>query len=294
MTFQFQSPGSISECVELLDYHKSNARLLAGGTDLVVKLHSRAIQPKVVISLGAVTELSKLKRNDDGSVYIGAMNTLREIIRSNLLSGGFDVIRQAASKVSSMQIRNVATIGGNSCNAAPSADTVPGLIACESIAQIVGPKGERSLPLEGFFTGPGQTVLSAGEILAGFHVPPSLPGTGGVYKKYSIRENTELAIVGVAARLTLNKDRCVQRCRLVLGAVAPTPLRVQRAEQLLLGCRYKKELIEKVAQVAAEDSRPISDQRSTAQYRREMVRIWVCYAIDEAFQRAYEDIPPED
>lgn len=293
MRFEYyHEPTSVNECIELLSHYGPDVCLLAGGTDLVVKLRSRAIRPKAVISLGSLEGLRNFERKSDGSVEIGAMKTLREIEQSDVLADGFDLIRQGAGHVSSVQVRNVATLGGNSCNASPSADTVPGLIASEVMARIVGSGGERLIPLEDFFKGPGKTVLGSGEILAGFHLPPFPPLTGGAYKKHSIRGNMDLAIVGVAARLTLDQDDRVEQVRVILGAVAPTPLRAGRAEEILLGHVPEEKIIEKAARAAAEDAKPISDQRGTAQYRREMVRVWTRYAIQEAFQKAHGTNPP--
>ena len=287
----YHEPAGIRECVELLTHYGPDASVLAGGTDLVVKLRSGAARPKAVVSLGAVRELSKLDIHSDGSVHIGAMMALRDIERADSLGGGFDVIRQGASRVSSMQVRNVATLGGNSCNASPGADTVPGLIASGAVARIAGPEGERSMPLETFFRGPGMTALGRGEMLIGFHVACPPPLTAGAYMKYAIRGDTDLAIVGVAARLTLDEKRTVREARIVLGAVAPTPIRARRAEDLLTGQLPGYGLLRDAARAAAEDSRPISDQRATAQYRREMVRVWTRRAIQGAYQNCIREFP---
>ena len=287
MRFEYyHEPTNINECLELIVRYGTDGRILAGGTDLVVRLRSGQVRPKAVISLNGLSELSNIKRNEDGSVDIGAMAILRDVMNSHLLAGEFDVIRQGAGHVSSMQVRNVATLGGNSCNAAPSADTVPGLIVAEAFARIVGPEGGRSLPLEDFFLAPGKTALGEAEILTGFHVPASPKNTGCSYKKYSIRGDTDLAIVGTAARLTLDGRGCVQSVRIALGAVAPTPMRALDAERILMGKHPDGDLLEQSAAVASEESKPISDQRATAEYRREMVRVWTRHALTEAFQKA--------
>lgn len=285
MRFDYYEPTTIRECLGMLTHYGPEALVLAGGTDLVIKLRLRLVRPRVVISLGSLKELRKMERKRDGSLEIGAMKTLREIEHSDALKNDFDLIRQGAGCVSSMQVRNVATLGGNTCNASPSADTVPGLIAAGARARIVGPEGERLLALEEFFVGPGKTVLQIGEILAGFQVPASLPTTEGVYKKYAIRREVDLAIVGVAAQLTLDESDRVQRARIVLGAVAPTPWRARRAEEVLFGQCPTDELLIESARVAAEDSRPITDQRASAQYRKEMIKVWTRNALREAFQK---------
>lgn len=271
----------------MLAHYGPEAHLLAGGTDLIVKIRLRIVRPRVVISLGSLEELKGIERKSDGSLEIGALKTLREIEHSHVLASEFDLIRQGAGCVSSMQVRNVATIGGNSCNASPSADTVPGLIAVEAVARIVTLGRERLLPLEEFFVGPGHTALQIGEMLAGFQVPALPPSTGAVYKKFAIRGEVDIAIVGVAARLTLDEGQRVKQARIVMGAVAATPLRARRAEEVLFGQYPTDEIFRESAQVAAEDSRPICDQRASAQYRKEMVEVWTRNALKGAFQNAY-------
>jgi carbon-monoxide dehydrogenase medium subunit len=284
----YYEPSALGECIELLGHYGADGCILAGGTDLVVKLRSGLVRPKAVISLRSLTELSQITCDDGDGIYIGSMVTLRDIVNSDFLVDGFEVIRQGARHVSSMQIRNVATLGGNSCNASPSADTVPGLIVSQAQPCILGPKGERRLPLEDFFQSAGKTVLSLGEVLTGFYVPSFPPNTGCFYKKYSIRGDTDLAIVGIAASLTLDKGYRVQKARIALGAVAPTPIRALKAESVLLGRHHDDGLLEEAATAASEESKPISDQRATARYRREMVRVWTKHVLEKAFQRAYE------
>lgn len=287
MRFKFyHEPTSLNECVQTLAHYGPDAYPLAGGTDLVVKLRSRVIRPMAVISLQRIEELSKVNTTPEGSIMIGSMNTLRQVMSSSLLVGAYDIIRQGASHVSSMQVRNVATIGGNSCNASPSADTVPGLIASEAMTRIVGTQGERTLPLEDFFIGPSRTDLRPGEILAGFIIPAAQPQTAGSYKKYAIREDSDIAIVGIAARLTLNSNGAVSEARIVMGAVGPTPIRAKKAQELLVGKQISEDLINQTAVAAADEATPITDQRATAAYRKEMVMVWTRYAVREAYSRA--------
>jgi carbon-monoxide dehydrogenase medium subunit len=287
MRFEYLEPTTLQECTEMLGQYGPEARLLAGGTDLVVKLRAGTLRPRVVITLGFIKELRILKRNNDGSVEIGAMQTLREVERADRLGDGVDLIRRGAGSVSSIQVRNVATLGGNSCNASPAADTVPGLIVAGAQALLTGKEGKRILPLEQFFLGPGQTAMRSDEILTGFKIPAPPPHSGACYKKFAIRGEVDLAIVGVAASLVLGSDaRYIKEARIVLGAVAPTPLRSRKAEEMLSGQYAKKDLFMEAARIAAEESRAISDQRASASYRKEMVRVWTRYALEEAFQAA--------
>jgi len=286
MRFEYLEPTALQECIEMLGQYGPEARLLAGGTDLVVKLRSGTRRPRVVITLGLIRELRTLKKNNDGSVEIGAMQTLREVERADLLHDGFDLIRRGAGCVSSMQVRNVATLGGNSCNASPAADTVPGLIAAGAEARLTGKEGERILPLEQFFLAPGQTALRSDEILTGFRIPAPPPYSGACYKKFAIRGEVDLAILGVAARLLLGEDgRYIKEARIVLGAVAPTPRRSRKAEEMLSGQYAKKDLFIEAARIAAEESQPISDARASASYRKEMVKVWTRYSLEEAYQK---------
>jgi carbon-monoxide dehydrogenase medium subunit len=283
MRFQFyHEPASLPECLQVLSHYGPAAYPLAGGTDLVAKLRSGALQPKAVVSLQRISELTKLQATADGGIEIGAMNTLRKVASCKLLEGPYDLIRQGASHISSLQIRNVATIGGNACNASPSADSVPGLIACKATVKLASQNGERILPLEDFFLGPSRSALSPGEMMVGFMVPPASPETRGSYRKYAIRGDTDIAIVGVAVRLTLDRKRVVQEARIVMGAVGPVPLRARKAEALLVGRQVSEELIQEVAITAANESQPITDQRATMEYRREMVRVWTRYAVRDA------------
>jgi len=287
MRFEYLEPRTLRECVEMLGHYGPEARLLAGGTDLVVKLRSGTLRPRAVITLGFIEELRALKRNSDGSLEIGAMQTLREVERAELLGDGFDLIRRGAGCVSSRQVRNVATLGGNSCNASPAADTVPGLIAVGARAVMTGRQGERMLPLEEFFLGPGQTALQSDEILTGFRIPAPPPDSGSCYKKFAIRGEVDLAIVGVAASLVSGKDgRSIKGARIVLGAVGPTPLRSWKAEEMLCGKHTTEDLFFEAARIAAGECQPISDQRASASYRKEMIRVWTRYALEEAFQKS--------
>ena len=180
-----------------------------------------------------------------------------------------------------MAIRNMGTIGGNLCHASPAADTAPSLIGLGATVKIVGPAGKRTVALEDFFTGPGQTVLQRGEMAVEIQVPSMPRHTQGVYLKHSIRGTADLAIVGVAVIATLDGERC-QNVKIVLGAVAPTPMRARNAEEVLEGKEIDDALIENAAQAAADESRPITDVRASADYRKEMVKVFTRWAIKGA------------
>ncbi|WKY45047.1 xanthine dehydrogenase family protein subunit M [Eubacteriaceae bacterium ES2] len=278
-------PSTVDECIQILAEQKSDVKLLAGGTDLVIRMRSRVLKPKAVVSLNAIPELSEVTVKEDG-LYIGAMARLMDVSKSELLTGAWKIIKTGAGNVSSMQVRNIATIGGNTCNASPSADTVPGLVVSGAMANIVGKNGSRSVLLEDFFTGPGKTVLAEDEMLVGFIVPKYADKTGAVYKKYSIRGDTDIAIIGVAGKVTLNEQGAVADVKIALGGVAPTVMRVPAAEDLLKGKMLTDQLIEEAAVVASEACKPITDARATKEYRKEMVMVWVQHVLKDALQEA--------
>jgi CO/xanthine dehydrogenase FAD-binding subunit len=289
MRFEYLEPESIESAIGLLEQYKGRARILAGGTDLVVQMRQRIIRPDFVIHIGLIQGLDYISFDSDGGVGIGTLATMRMVEKSEVLKGSFEILRQGAAQVSCPQIRNVATLGGNSCNGVPSADTVPPLIALGTEAMVIGPKGERKIPLEEFHRGPGRTVLKADELLVGFKIPSQPALTGASYFKYTPRGTSELAVVGVAALLTLSPGNGVcEKARIVLGACGPTPLRAKKAESVLLKHRIDEALIEKAAQTAAGEARPNPgvSVRASAAYRRMMVRVWCKRALEDAMRRA--------
>jgi carbon-monoxide dehydrogenase medium subunit len=278
--FKYFAPNTLPEAVALLSQYPDQASLLAGGTDLLVEIKEQIRSPNYLINLKKIPGLTYLTYDDTTGLKIGALATVRQVETSPIVKEKYAGLAQAAKELGSIQVRNRATVAGNICRASPSADTAPPLIADKAIARIIGPKGERTVPLETFFTGPGQTVLTDGEILLEITVPPPLPHTGKVYLKHGRRKAMELATVGVAVNLTL-EERVCQEIHLVLGAVAPTPIRARQAEAFLRGSVMEEE-IEKAARLAMKESRPISDVRSSAEYRQEMVRVLTGRALRQA------------
>lgn len=281
---RYFEPTSISECSALLKEYGSDARMLAGGTDLVPRLKNRTLKIKTVIGLGSIPDLKGITKIE-GGIQLGSIVTLREASKSDALCDWL-VVKEAAGNVSSMQVRNVATIGGNSCNASPSADSVQGLLVMDAVANIARANGFRSVPLIDFFVGPGKTVLEEGEILTGFTLPIPAENTGAVYKKFAIRGDTDISIVGVGSRVTLGRDGKIADARVSLAAVAPRPIRATEVEKLLVGNAFTEELMLEAAELAASSCNPITDQRATKEYRREMVKVWTRHALEEAHERA--------
>ncbi len=266
--FEYFAPTTLAEASEVLAAHHGTALMVAGGTDLLLKMKAGRLAPQAVVNIKRVPELRGLDLNSHLS--IGALTTLEELRRSPIVRRHFPALAEAAATMASIQIRNLATVGGNLCNAAPSADLAPILIALSAVARINGSQGERCVPLDEFFVGPGQTVLAPDELLTAIEVPR--PTGHALYLKHSPREAMDIAIVGVGLSLRMNDDRCAE-ARLVLGAVAPTPLRASHAEAELLDRPLTPERIDRAARVAAEEARPIDDVRGAAWYRRKMIDV---------------------
>lgn len=283
--FAYHLPSNLGEACNLLEKLGDEASVIAGGTDLLPRMKDRQLNPKHLISLKSIPGLRGIQVNGD-SLVIGALTTVSELVSSGLVAEKAPLLSQAAALLASVHIRNVATVGGNLCNAAPSADLAPALLVLEARARIAGPGGERVVPLEKFFSGPGETALAKGEILSGLEVPIPAGASGGWYCKYSLRRAMDIAVVGAAVLLTLDQrgERCLE-ARIALGAVAPTPFRVRQGEKALIaGEALSAGLAERVGELAAAEARPISDVRSSAEYRRKMVKVQVKRAIIRAWE----------
>ena len=280
MRFNYLEPATIKEAVSLLSKYDGKARAIAGGTDLLVQIRGKTIKPEYVVDIGYIPGLDYINYDEKQGLSIGALATIRAIEKSDKLCRIYPVISQAAGLLGSVAIRNVATIGGNLCNAAPSADTAPPLIGLSARARIIGPGGERLVSLEDFFTGPGETVLKAGELLLEIQVPVPPPGTRGVYLKHG-RSAVDLATVGVAVVMALESGGVCRDVKIVLGAVAPTPMRAKKAEGVLRGKKVEPALVEEAAQVASGEAQPITDVRASAEYRKEMVKVFTRRAIGQ-------------
>jgi carbon-monoxide dehydrogenase medium subunit len=285
--FDCLDPKTLQEACSLLAEHKKQASVIAGGTDLLVKMKERELKPRYVIRLTMIPGLDAIEHDSTG-MKIGALATLSSLQKSPLIRKHCDILYQALDQMASPQIRTLATIGGNICNAAPSADTISPLITMGATIKVVGPKGERALPLEEFFTGPEQTSLAEGEILREIQVPDLPPHSGGVYIKLTVRRAMDLAILGVAVTVTLESasSKNCKEVKIALGAAAPTPIRALAAEKVLRGKAIDEGLIEQAAQAAMDESRPRTSIRATAEYRKKMVKVLVRRALQQAVLKA--------
>jgi carbon-monoxide dehydrogenase medium subunit len=236
------------------------------------------------VDLKAIGGLDCIDVQED-RVVIGALTTIRKIEVSDVIRAKLSLLAQAAGKLGSVQISNRATIGGNLCNAAPSAETAPALLCLESLMEITGPQSTRMVPLCDFFLGPGQTILQPGEVVTRVIVPLSRKASAGVYYKLSVRRAMDIVFMGVAVYLEV-AGMTVHKARIGLGAVAPTPLRARRAEALVEGRLFTPEAAWAAGAQAAAESSPITDLRASAQYRREMVEALTSRGLREAYGEA--------
>lgn len=278
MRFNYLEPRTIKEAASLLLQYQGMAKVIAGGTDLLNQIRLKMMKPEYIVDISYIPGFDYVEYDAEGWLSIGALATIRSLEMSAEIQERHPVLSQAAGLIGSMAIRNVGTIGGNLCHASPSAETAPSLIGLGASVKLVGADGERTVALERFFTGPGQTVLQAGELMVEIRVPPMPPHTKGIYLKHTTRGTVNPAIVGVAAIVALDGKRC-QEIKVVLGAVAPTPIRVKKAEEILRGEEMNDALIEKAARAASDESSPISDVRASADYRKDMVKVFTRYAL---------------
>jgi len=280
--FEYLAPKTIDEALALLSQHKGRAKVIAGGTDVVPQLKRREIKaPQYIIDLKEIPGLDYIKYDEVNGLTLGALATIHAVETSSIIREKFNILFQATESMASAQVRNRGTVVGNICNAVPSADTAPALLTLEAKVKLVSQRGTRMVNIEDFFTAPNQTVLTAEEIVQEIQIANLPPNSKGRYLKLTPRRSMDLAMVGVAV-VVIPEDGVCQDARIALGAVAPTPIRAKGAEGILKGQRFSEKIIEKAAQVAAEESRPIDDHRASAEYRREMVKVLTRRAIEQA------------
>jgi len=270
--FEVALPEDLDECLRFLADRGPESKLLAGGTDLLPQMKNGVTTPKHVIDLTGVARVHLLESEAKAGLRIGSAVPARQVELDARVRNGYAAIADAAALIGSVQVRNLASVGGNLCNAAPSADMAPPLLALEAQAAIAGPKGERRVPLSDFFAGVRKTVLGPDELLVEIVTPPPGPRSGGSYIRHTPRRELDIAVVGVASQVTLSNGVCA-KARIALAAVAPTPIRATAAEAALEGKALTPELIDRAAELAVQSARPISDQRGSADFRRHLVRV---------------------
>jgi len=283
--FDYHQPESLADAVDLAARFGGEASFLAGGTDLIVQIERGRVAPRHVIGLGRVPGLVGIEVN--GRITLGARVTHRAIEQTPALAGPLHCLVEGAEVIGGHQVRNVATVGGNLVNASPAADLVPCLLALDGVVALVGPGGEREVPIEHFLLGPNRTARRSDELVTRVDLPALAPRAATAFLKAGRRRAMEISVVCVAARLTL--DATLERCleaRVVLGAVAPTAVRAYAAERLLEGQPVGGEAFRRAAEAAQEACRPIDDVRASAGFRQHLVGVLVRRALDRCVERA--------
>lgn len=275
----FYSPTEVAEAIA---FYQDNPDTLvfAGGTDLLIGWDKKKFLLSSILDLSKIEDLRSIRQEADGSWIIGAMATMNQLEEHPELKSIYPFLTYSASRLGSWQIRNSATAGGNVCNAAPSAELVPSLMALDSRVHLVGPDGSRTLALADFATGPGKTCLKEGELLTEIIIPKAGEDTTGRYVCRKLRRSVDISLVSITAFLSFDGSE-ISDARLCLGAVAPTVIRAEKAEKYLIGKTLSKDTIANTAKLVAEASTPISDVRSTAEYRLDMMEVCTRDALTE-------------
>lgn len=284
--FDYLAPTSLKEAVDILA-EKPETLPLAGGTDLLVQIRERHRPVSAVMSLKRVQDVHEYTKN--GMFAIGSAVKVGRVAGDLWMQHSYSALAAGAGLIGSVQIQNMASIGGNICNASPSADTAPPLLALDARLLIASAQGERTLPLADFFLGPGKTALQPGELLKVILLPKPEPHSGSFYYRHTPRARMDIAVVGSAAMLALDEDGRIAKARIALGAVAPTPIRAREAEALLVGQVPSDELFARAASLSKDAAVPIDDLRSSADYRRHLVEVYTQRALRQALIRAKEN-----
>lgn len=281
--FEYMVPKTIGEACNLLLELGKGAKVFAGATDIIPPMRDKAFTVDYLIDLKHIPGMKYIEYDETEGLKIGALTTLREIETSPLVKEKNPAVAHAAKVVASTQIRAKGTMAGNLCNASPSADTPPILLAQNAKVLVQGPNKDRYIMMDDFFVGFKKTALEPGEIVTGFVIPPLKQGESAAYIKHAVRKAMDLAIIGVAVKLTMDGDVC-KDARIALGAVAPTTMRARNAEKALIGRKLTDDVIVEASLAARDECSPISDIRASAEYRRDMIRVFTKRAIKQALE----------
>lgn len=285
--FQYLAPNSLAEASKALAERDGKAKMLAGGTDLIVQLREGLRSAELVIDAKRIPELCALQVLPDKGLTIGAAVSCTQIVENPLVCQTYPALADTARLIGSWQIQNRASIGGNLCNASPAADSIPALIAYRAVCRLFGPAGWRELPVEQFCTGPGKNALQRGELLVTIQLPPPSPRSGAFYQRFIPRNEMDIAVVGVGSWVQLDgAGTAIAAARIGLGAVAPTPLLAAEAGNWLAGKPATAESFARAGELARSVARPISDMRAPAEYRTHLVGVLTQRTLAAAVERA--------
>ncbi len=283
---QYAAPELLTDAVALLAQYGSRARVLAGGTDLIVQIREHHVDVDLVVDAKKIPDLTAIRFHPDDGLTIGAAVSCLQLYSHSAVRSHFPGLVDAASIIGGTAIQGRASVGGNLCNSGPAADSTPILIALGASALIAGPSGQRRVAVEAFCTAPGKNVLGPGELLVSLHLPAPAASSGSSYLRFIPRNEMDIAEVGVGAALSLDANGAVSACRIALGAVGPTPLFVPEAGAALIGQIPSEAVLESAAVAAQAAARPISDMRGTAEHRRHLVGVLTRRALRGALNRA--------
>ena len=287
--FQYLAPRGIEEAAVLMAEHAGSAQLLAGGTDLLIFMRNGRKSPDFIIDAKKIPELTRVQLDAD-RLTIGAAVSCRTIWEHPEIAERFPALTDAATLIGGIQIQGRATFGGNLCNAAPSADTVPPLIVYGAIAHIISARGERDVPVEEICTGPGRTSLAPDEILVSLSIPAPPANSGAAFLRFIPRNEMDIAVANAAARVDLDESGATfKTARIAIGAVAPTPLFVEAAGAALSGKPVNDASISDAARIARDASTPINDMRGTIEHRKQLVEVLTTRALRAAIARARKE-----
>jgi carbon-monoxide dehydrogenase medium subunit len=282
----YAHPQTVREAVNLMaDAGEGGARALAGGTDLLVHLRANVFTPEVVVDVKGVPELNEVSYNPSTGLTIGAAVPCYKIYGNEAVSAAYPGLIDAASLIGGTQIQGRASLGGNLCNATPSGDSIPIMIALGGVCNIAGPDGERQVSVEDFCTGVRQNVLGLGEILVSVQFPPPEPNSGARYIRFIPRNEMDIAVAGAGVSVTLENGN-IGSARVSLASVAPTPLFVREAGDAMAGKPATEETVRIASALAREAARPITDMRGTIEYRRHLCEVLTRRALLTAIERA--------
>lgn len=280
----FARPQSVKEAVEVLDERGDRARPLAGGTDLIVQLRTGVHDPDYVVDVKQIPELDQIVCSENG-LTLGAAIPCYRIYNDEEIAALYPALVDSASIIGGTQIQGRASFGGNLCNAVPSADTIPAMIALGATANIAGPNGRRTVPVEDFCTGVRQNVLQRGELLVSIYFPPPAANSGARYQRFIPRNEMDIAVVGVGASVTLDNGN-FGSVRVSLASVAPTPLFVTEISDELAGKEVNDENIAKAGELSRAAAKPITDMRGTIEYRKHLCAVMTRRVLQDAITRA--------
>jgi CO/xanthine dehydrogenase FAD-binding subunit len=284
--FRYEAPGSIEELLGLLADQRGKVKLLAGGTDLIVQMRTGAQTPELVIDVKQVPELNSLLLSDTG-LKIGAAVSCRTVCGNSRVASTYPALIDSASLIGGIQIQGRASIGGNLCNASPSADSIPALIVLGAVAVIRNTSGERTLPVEEFCTGPGTNTLAGDEVLVSLKLPVVAENSGAQFLRFTPRNEMDIAVANTAASVVLSADgKQFTSARIAIGAVGPTPMLVQAAADALQGTRVSRKSVDAAAEIARHAASPINDMRGSIAQRKHLVQVLVTRALTGAIERA--------